>query len=106
MRSSRGAANSAIGSGRCSASRLGASSPSTRVKNEITPVTTMNAIAVAHPAATWWPISAVFRSPTSVAAPKAPESRVATVTPIWTADRNRFGSWASLAARWPRLPRC
>ena len=42
----------------------------------------------------------------SVAAPNAPETSVATVTPICTADRKRFGSWASFAARWPRLPRC
>ena len=40
-----------------------------------------------------------------VAAPYAPVNRVASVTPICTADRNRFGSWASFAARWPRLPR-
>ena len=38
------------------------------------------------------------------AAPKAPDSSVANVTPIWTEDRNRLGSWASRAARWPRLP--
>ena len=106
MRSSTGAATSAIGSGRCSASRLGASSPSTRVKNEIAPVTTISAIVDAQPVETLWAISVDFRASARVAAPNAPESRVATVTPIWTEDRNRLGSCASFAARWPRLPRC
>ena len=40
----------------------------------------------------------------SSAAPNAPDSSVASVTPIWTEERNLFGSWASRAARWPRLP--
>ena len=30
---------------------------------------------------------------------------MASVTPICTAEKNRFGSCASLAAFWPRLPR-
>ena len=40
-----------------------------------------------------------------MASPTVPDSSVASVTPICTADRNRLGSWASRAARWPRLPR-
>ena len=40
-----------------------------------------------------------------MSAPKAPDTSVASVTPIWTADRNRFGSDASRAAFAPRLPR-
>ena len=63
-------------------------------------------IVDAHPVETWWEISVDFRASARVAAPNAPESRVATVTPICTADRNLLGSCASFAARWPRLPRC
>ena len=103
-RSRIGAAASDTRSERCSAIRLGASSPKTRVKNEIASVTTAIEIAEASPSdtcrASW-----DFRSLARVAAPNAPDSRVASVTPIWTADRNRLGFPASLAARWPRLPR-
>ena len=68
-------------------------------------MTTISDTTDATPDATLCSISADFRCPDSVASPNAPDSRVASVTPICTADRNRFGSWASLAARWPRLPR-
>ena len=41
----------------------------------------------------------------SVSAPNAPTTRVASVVPICTADRNLLGSDASRAAFAPRLPR-
>ena len=103
-RSSIGAANTATRSERCSAIRLGASSPKISVKNEITSVTTATESADASPGDRWW-TRPLRRSSARVAAPNAPDSSVASVTPIWTADRNRLGFCASLAARWPRLPR-
>ncbi len=42
--------------------------------------------------------------PARVSAPTAADSTVATVIPICTAERKRFGSRASLATREPRLP--
>ena len=68
-------------------------------------MTTTSDTADATPDATLCLISADLRCPDRVASPNAPDSRVARVTPICTADRNRLGSWASLAARWPRRPR-
>ena len=41
----------------------------------------------------------------SVEAPYAAEKKPATVTPIWTAARNRLGSRATAATRAPRAPR-
>ena len=69
-------------------------------------VTVISESTDAQPELTLFAISADFMAAASVAAPNAPDSSVATVTPIWTADRKRLGSWASFAARWPRLPRC
>ena len=69
-------------------------------------VTVISESTEAQPELTLFAISADFMAAASVAAPNAPDSSVATVTPIWTADRKRFGSWASFAARWPRFPRC
>jgi hypothetical protein len=77
---------------------LGASSPKISVKNEITSVTTMSDTAAAGPDESG-PVRACLRWPASRSAPNAPDSRVAKVTPIWTDARNRFGSWASRAAR-------
>jgi len=48
IRSSSGAASSASAADRCSAIRFGASSPSTRLKNVMPTVTTMNAIVPAQ----------------------------------------------------------
>ncbi len=69
-------------------------------------VTVISESTDAQPELTLSAISADRMAAASVAAPNAPDSSVATVTPIWTEDRNRLGSWASFAARWPRLPRC
>ena len=44
-------------------------------------------------------------SPAIVAAPTADDSMVATVTPICTDARKRFGSETSAASRRPRRPR-
>ncbi len=104
IRSRSGAANSASDSGRCSASRLGASSCSTRLKNEMAAVTVTSESTDAQPELTLFAISADFMAAASVAAPNAPDSSVATVTPIWTADRKRLGSWASFAALAPPAP--
>ncbi len=105
IRSSNGAENSAIFSERCSAIRFGASSPSTRVKKEMPTVTTAIDSVEARPPDSPSRRSTVRSALARVAAPNAPVSSVATVTPICTADRKRFGSWASFAARCPRLPR-
>ena len=75
------------------------------MKNEITAVTMAMARADETPELRLWWRNTEASFPASVAAPNVPDSRVATVTPICTADRNRLGSWASRAARWPRLPR-
>ena len=89
---------------RCRPSRFGASSPSTSEKNAMTSVTPTSAITPAAPSdmprVTRY---AATRSDT-VAAPSAEESRVATVTPICTEARNRFGSDTSSASRRPRTP--
>src|SRR6516225_1908633 len=69
-RSRIGAANSDTRSERCSASRLGASSPKTRVKNEIASVTTATEIAEARPSDRWC-ASWDFRAAARVAAPNA-----------------------------------
>ncbi len=105
IRSSSGAANSASDIDRCSAIRLGASSPSTRLTKVMQTVTIPNASGAATSLDTWCRTSQPCSSPTSVSAPKAPDTSVASVTPICTADRNRFGSDASRAAFAPRLPR-
>src|SRR6266487_2419598 len=105
IRSSSGAASRASAVDRGSAIRLGASSPRTRLKNVMQMVTTMNATVPAQVEDRCWRISQDLRKPARVSAPYAPENKVARVTPICTAEKNRFGSWASRAARWPRLPR-
>ena len=46
------------------------------------------------------------RPSASVAPPKAADRKPIRVTPIWTADRNRFGLAATLATISPRRPRC
>src|SRR5580693_2180568 len=96
-RSRIGAANCETRSERCSAIRLGASSPKIRVRNEIASVTTAIEIVEARPSDTWLRSSQDFRALARVAAPNAPDSSVANVTPIWTADRNLLGFWAYLA---------
>src|SRR5947207_5511369 len=69
-------------------------------------VTTKNATVPAQPGDRWYSLASQdLRNPARVSAPYAPETRVARVTPICTAEKNRFGSWASRAARWPRRPR-
>ena len=105
IRSRSGAANSASETDRCSAIRLGASSPSTRLTNVMHTVTIPNASGEATSPDTLCRISQPCSSPTSVSAPKEPATSVASVTPICTAERNRFGSDASRAAVAPRLPR-
>ena len=92
IRSSSGAASSASRGARCSAIRLGASSPSTRLTNVMHTVTMTNDSVAAQPGDTCWRISHDLRNPARVAAPYAPETRVASVTPICTAEKNRFGS--------------
>ena len=105
IRSRIGAANKDSGIARCSPSRFGASSPNTRLTKVMHAVTTANASVDATPPDSPCRSSQDRSSPTSVSAPKAPVTSVASVTPICTADRNRFGSVASRAARAPRLPR-
>ena len=106
IRSSSGAASNASAGARCSPIRLGASSPRTRLKNVMQMVTTRNAIVPAQPGDRWYSLASQdLRKPARVSAPYAPETRVARVTPICTAEKNRFGSCASRAARWPRRPR-
>src|ERR1022692_2961184 len=98
IRSSSGAAASDTRSARCKASRLGASSPRTRGKKEITRVTTATETTDAAPSDRWC-LRADINLLARVAAPKAPDARVARVTPICTVDRKRLGSCASLAGR-------
>ena len=105
IRSSIGAASSASRGARCSPIRLGASSPSTRLTKVMHAVTMRNDSVAAQPESTFCLISHALRKPASVSAPNAPETSVAKVTPICTAEKNRFGSLASRAVRWPRLPR-
>src|SRR5829696_6325766 len=59
----------------------------------------------ASPSGTPQPTSASATGPASVAAPNAAEKKPASVTPTWTAARNRLGSPTSLASRSPRAPR-
>ena len=70
IRSRSGAANSASGTVRCSAIRLGASSPSTRLTNVMHTVTTAKASGEATAPDTLCLISQPCSSPTSVSAPK------------------------------------
>ena len=67
--SSVGAANSAIATVRCSASRLGASSLNTRVRKVMHAVTIANASGDATPWDRPWPTSQSLSSPASVSAP-------------------------------------
>src|SRR5215211_2630504 len=48
---------------------------------------------------------ALLRAIAKVAPPKAADKNPARVTPIWTADKNRFGFSLSRATIWPRRPR-
>ncbi len=104
IRSRIGAASSDMASTRCSAIRLGASSPRIRVTNVMATVTTANATADDQPDPSPRLFSPRSRKATRVADPYTPETSVARVTPICTEDRKRLGSWASLAAFWPRRP--
>ncbi len=102
---SRGGANSAaLASVRCSTRRLGASSPITRVTNEMASVTPTTPTTPASVGPQPWSTRKVFTSSEIVTAPKALESRAVEVTPIWTAPRNRFGSAVSFATTAPRRP--
>ena len=69
IRSSSGAASRASRGARCSAIRLGASSPSTRLTNVMHTVTTTNDSVAAQPADTCWRTSHDLRNPARVAAP-------------------------------------
>jgi len=104
IRSSGPDAASATASVRCSASRFGASSPSTSDTYEMRIVIPMNASVCASrsgiPQRTNWSPS----GSASVAAPNAAEKNPASVTPTCTAARNRLGSPTSLASRSPRAP--
>ena len=51
------------------------------------------------------PRSTGARSSANAEAPKAADRKPASVTPIWTAARKRFGSACSSATFWPRRPR-
>ncbi len=92
IRSRIGAASSERRSARWSASRLGASSPSTRVTNVIPIVTIPNDSGDASDGDMPSLMNAALSRPASVAEPYTPETRVASVTPICTDDRKRFGS--------------
>ena len=100
-----GGANSRRGdSARCSASRLGASSPRTSVTNEMISVTPMMPVAPARPLLQPCWTRKSLASSDSVTAPNALDSSAVEVTPIWTAARKRFGSLISLATAAPRRP--
>src|SRR6478735_5458192 len=99
---SGGAKSFATPTERCSASRLGTSSPSTSDRYDTTRVVTtsdtVSGAGVPRPSKTG------AKDGASVEAPKAAEKNPATVTPICTAERNRLGSRAREATACPRPP--
>ena len=99
---SGGAKTLATPTERCSASRLGTSSPRTSDRYDTTRVVTTS--DTVSGAGTPRPSKTGAKDGASVEAPKAAEKKPATVTPICTAERNRLGSRARVATACPRPP--
>ncbi len=104
IRFSDGATSSAVPSARCSASRLGANSPTTRVTKEIKIVTPRKPSAEATPEDMPASRNPLVASLDSVTAPNAEDSNAVTVTPICTEARKRLGLATSRATAAPRRP--
>ena len=93
----------------CMASRLAVSSPITMEKYEMITVIVTRDTGPATDSGRPQPISTAEVGSSSVAPPKAADRNPDMVTPICTADRNRFGLAASAATvrpRWPRVESC
>ena len=82
-----GATTRASDSARCSASRLGTSSPKTSERYEMSTVIPTRATVFAAPSDSPQPSRTGARSSASVAAPKAADRKPAKVTPICSAAR-------------------
>ena len=97
-RSSGRATSIAQPSARCIAIRFGASSPTTRVKNVSTMVTsTVATVSAALPRKLSGPTSGLASDPAADADARKP----ARVMPIWMVARNRFGSRVRRASTRP-----